>query len=113
MDVFTPRVRSAIMASVRSQDMKPELTVRRLAHRLGYRFRLHRRTLPGTPDSVFPSRRRVIFVNGCFWHGHHCARGARLPRSNREILDAEILPPTNGALPRNPVGNFIRLDGAP
>lgn len=62
--------RSALMARVRSKDSKPELLVRKLAHRLGYRFRLHRRDLPGTPDLVFPRLRKAIFVHGCFWHRH-------------------------------------------
>jgi DNA mismatch endonuclease (patch repair protein) len=67
--------RSALMARVRSKDSKPELVVRKLAHRLGYRFRLHRRDLPGTPDLVFPRFRKVVFVHGCFWHRHRgCAR---------------------------------------
>lgn len=67
--------RSALMARVRSKDSKPELVVRRLAHRMGYRFRLHRRDLPGTPDLVFPRFRKVVFVHGCFWHRHRgCTR---------------------------------------
>lgn len=73
------------MARIKSKDMKPELIVRRLAHSLGYRFRLHRRGLPGSPDLVFPSRKAVIFVHGCFWHQHssvECA-DARLPQSNQ------------------------------
>ena len=64
--------RSANMRAIRSKDMKPELAVRVLAHRLGYRFRLHRKDLPGKPDLVFSSRRKVIFVHGCFWHAHGC-----------------------------------------
>jgi hypothetical protein len=64
--------RSRIMRAVRSTDTAPELFVRRLVHRLGYPFRLHRRDLAGKPDLVFPSRRKVIFVHGCFWHGHDC-----------------------------------------
>lgn len=67
---------------MRSKDTRPEMLVRRLAHRLGYRFRLHRRDLPGSPDLVFPARRAVIFVHGCFWHQHDCLRGARRPSSN-------------------------------
>lgn len=67
--------RSALMARVRSKDSKPELVVRKLAHRLGYRFRLHRRDLPGTPDLIFPRLRKAIFVHGCFWHRHRgCSR---------------------------------------
>src|SRR5688572_7203379 len=67
--------RRALMARVRAKNSKPETAVRSAAHALGYRFRLHRRDLPGTPDLVFPSRRKVIFVHGCFWHRHPgCAR---------------------------------------
>ena len=67
--------RSALMARVRDKDSKPELAVRRLVHRLGYRFRLHNRKLPGTPDLVFPRLRKAIFVHGCFWHRHRgCVR---------------------------------------
>ncbi|MBV8524372.1 MAG: DNA mismatch endonuclease Vsr [Acetobacteraceae bacterium] len=73
--------RSANMRAIRSKGMKPELAVRRLAHSLGYRYRLHRPDLPGKPDLVFPSRRRVIFVHGCFWHAHNC-RLSHLPKSN-------------------------------
>lgn len=80
----TEAVRSAIMRSVKSTNTKPEMVVRRLAHRLGYRFRLHRKSLPGTPDLVFPRLRKVVFVNGCFWHGHGCARGDRIPKNNRD-----------------------------
>lgn len=76
--------RSRTMRAVKGADTAPELTVRRLAHRLGYRFRLHRRDLPGCPDLVFPARRKVVFVHGCFWHGHDCRRGARTPSANRD-----------------------------
>jgi DNA mismatch endonuclease (patch repair protein) len=78
------------MRAVRSRDTAPELFVRRLAHGLGYRFRLHRKDLPGNPDIVFPSRHKVIFVHGCFWHGHDCARGARLPKANRDYWTAKV-----------------------
>jgi len=73
--------RSANMRAIRSKDMQPELKVRSLAHRLGYRFRLHRKDLPGKPDLVFASRRKVIFVHGCFWHSHNCIV-AHIPKSN-------------------------------
>jgi DNA mismatch endonuclease (patch repair protein) len=72
------------MQRVRGSDTKPELRVRRLAHKLGYRFRLYRRELPGTPDLVFPSRRKVIFVHGCFWHQHDCQLGRKQPTTRRE-----------------------------
>ena len=82
-DTVSAQVRSRIMAQVKSKDTKPELAVRRLLHGLGYRYRLHRKDLPGRPDLVFPSRRKAIFVNGCFWHGHADCEKVRLPLSNR------------------------------
>lgn len=91
MDIVSPEQRSRMMAAVRSKDTKPELFLRRALHALGYRYRLHRRDLPGTPDLSFPSRRAVIFVNGCFWHGHNCP-AARLPKTRtgfwREKIEA-------------------------
>lgn len=84
------RERSRIMAAVPSRDTKPEIQVRRMLHALGGRFRLHRRDLPGCPDIVLPSRRIAIFVHGCFWHGHNCRRGARIPRTNRDYWTAKI-----------------------
>lgn len=83
MDTLTPLERSATMARVRARDTIPEKTVRRIAHGLGYRYRLHRRDLPGTPDLVFVSRSKVIFVHGCFWHRHQGCPLARLPKSRR------------------------------
>jgi DNA mismatch endonuclease (patch repair protein) len=74
MDVVSPEIRSRIMASVRAKDTTPEMAVRRLAHSLGYRFRLHVKSLPGAPDIVFAARRKLIFVHGCFWHQHNCRR---------------------------------------
>ena len=71
--------RSANMRAIRSKDTKPEKIVRSMLHKLGYRFRLHRRNLPGQPDIVFASRKKVIFVNGCFWHMHDCRKGQRAP----------------------------------
>jgi hypothetical protein len=70
----TPKL-SAHMRTIRKTDTKPELAVRRLVHAMGYRYRLHRRDLPGTPDLVFAGQRKVIFVHGCFWHRHDCAAG--------------------------------------
>ena len=78
------------MRSVRSRDTTPELIVRRAATALGYRYRLHKAALPGKPDLVFASRRKVIFVHGCFWHGHDCKRGAREPKSNVEYWRAKV-----------------------
>jgi DNA mismatch endonuclease (patch repair protein) len=70
------------MRAVKGRDTAPEIAVRKLLHRLGYRFRLHDTRLPGSPDIVFPGRRLVVFVHGCFWHGHRCKRGARVPATN-------------------------------
>lgn len=81
-DVFSPQTRSAVMRRVRGKDTKPELAVRRLLTRLGARYRLHRRDLPGSPDVAMPGRRLAIFVHGCFWHDHDCPRGARKPKAN-------------------------------
>jgi DNA mismatch endonuclease (patch repair protein) len=79
----TPEARSRIMRTVKSRDTAPEMVVRRLAHGMGYRFRVCRKDLPGSPDIVFPKLRKVILVHGCFWHGHDCVRGARVPTGNR------------------------------
>src|SRR5689334_11372651 len=82
--------RSRIMRAVRSRNTGAEMIVRRLLYGLGYRYRLHRRDLPGKPDLTFPGRRKAIFVHGCFWHGHSCTRGARVPKSNRDYWTAKI-----------------------
>jgi len=84
----SPARRSEIMRRVRSKDTKPELIVRKLVHRLGFRFRLHSKRLPGHPDLVFASSRKVIFVNGCFWHRHDCA-AAETPLTNRQYWQAK------------------------
>lgn len=86
----TKEQRSRTMRAVKGVDTAPEMTVRRIAHRMGFRFRLHRKDLPGKPDLVFPRLRKVIFVHGCFWHGHDCARGARPPRTNVEYWRSKI-----------------------
>lgn len=86
----TDPARSAVMRSVRSQDTAPELFVRGILHRLGYRYRLHNKRLPGKPDIVFAGRKKVIFVHGCFWHGHLCARGCRVPQGNRDYWVAKV-----------------------
>ena len=82
--------RSRTMRAVKDRDTKPEMAVRRLLHRMGYRYRLHQKDLPGKPDIVFGPRRKVIFVHGCFWHGHSCKRGNRLPRTNAEYWQTKI-----------------------
>ena len=81
-DVHTKEQRSRNMAAIRSKDTKPEMIVRRIAHSLGFRYRLHRKNLPGKPDLVFPRRRKVIFVHGCFWHMHNCRYGRVTPKTN-------------------------------
>jgi len=88
-DVFSPEKRSSIMRQVHGSNTAPELLIRSTLHRLGYRFRLHRKDLPGTPDIVLPGRKSVVFVHGCFWHGHKCPRGT-LPSSNREFWQQKI-----------------------
>lgn len=80
----TEEHRSWIMSQVRSKDTAPEMAVRRLVYALGYRYRLHEAELPGTPDLVFPGRRKVIFVHGCFWHSHDCKRGQRVPSTRQD-----------------------------
>jgi DNA mismatch endonuclease (patch repair protein) len=87
---MTAAERSRIMRAVKGQDTAPEMLVRRMAHGMGYRHRLHRKDLPGKPDLVFPSRRKVVFVHGCFWHGHDCKRGARMPKANQAYWQAKI-----------------------
>jgi DNA mismatch endonuclease (patch repair protein) len=82
MDKIDKVTRSRVMASVHSKNTQPEIIVRSALHRLGFRFRLHRKDLPGNPDIVLPSRKITIFVHGCFWHGHNCPHGQRLPTSN-------------------------------
>ncbi|ACS38034.1 very short patch repair endonuclease [Methylorubrum extorquens] len=81
-----PEARRKIMSAIRSKDTKPERSVRRLAHSLGYRFRLHGKDLPGRPDIFFPGRRKAIFVHGCFWHQHPSdeCRPSALPRTRRD-----------------------------
>ena len=83
--------RSEVMRRVRSKDTTPELIVRRLIFSLGFRYRLHRSDLPGKPDIVFPSQKKIIFVHGCFWHGHTCKRGDRMPKQNREYWKQKII----------------------
>ena len=89
-DVFDSKQRSAVMRAVKSRDTTPEIAVRRAAHALGLRFRLNRSDLPGKPDLVFPGRKAALFVHGCFWHGHSCPRGDRMPATNRDYWRAKI-----------------------
>jgi DNA mismatch endonuclease (patch repair protein) len=82
MDIMSPARRSALMSKIQGRDTKPELAVRHALHGLGYRYRLHVKELPGSPDLVFPSRGKVLFVHGCFWHRHDCPEGRVHPKSN-------------------------------
>lgn len=94
MDTLTAEERSKQMGLIRSKNTKPELHLRRLVFRLGYRFRLHRRDLPGKPDLVFPAKRKIVFLHGCYWHGHHCRLG-RMPKSKLDYWIGKIA--TNSA----------------
>lgn len=85
MDIVDKQARSRMMGQIRGKDTKPEMAVRRVAHRLGFRFRLHRGDLPGSPDLVFPGRKKVVFVHGCYWHRHPGCRMAYEPKSNVEF----------------------------
>lgn len=88
-DTVSPAKRSDVMSRVRSTDTKPELLIRKGLHALGFRYRLHAKDLPGKPDLVFPRYKSVIFVNGCFWHGHCCPR-CRMPSSNADYWIGKV-----------------------
>ena len=90
VDSLTPEARSKNMARIRSRDTGPEMLVRRAAHALGLRFRLHRKDLPGTPDLVLPSRRVAVLVHGCFWHRHKGCRMAYTPKSRVDFWQAKF-----------------------
>ncbi len=89
-DIFNKKKRSQIMSRIPGKDTKPELVIRKALFSEGYRYRLHRRDLPGNPDIVFPSRKKVIFVNGCFWHGHNCKK-ATLPTTNKHFWEKKLI----------------------
>ena len=84
-DVHTPRQRSFNMSRIRNRNTRPEMFVRSMVHRMGYRYRLHRKDLPGKPDLVFPSRHKIVFVHGCFFHMHDCSYGRVTPKTNAEF----------------------------
>lgn len=89
-DIYSLEKRSKIMARIRTTGTKPELVVRQVTHGLGYRFRIHGKGLPGKPNLVFPRYRKVIFVHGCFWHGHmHCAKAKR-PATNITFWEQKL-----------------------
>ncbi len=90
MDIVTRETRSKMMASVRSKDTKPEKKVRSLLHALGYRFRIHRKDLPGNPDIVLVKHKKVIFVHGCFWHQHTGCPKANRPNTRKEFWDKKL-----------------------
>ncbi|WP_419253873.1 very short patch repair endonuclease [Caulobacter sp. ErkDOM-YI] len=89
-DVYDQAKRSAVMARVKSQDTGPERLLRKTLTALGAHYRLHRKDLPGKPDLVMPGRKLAFFVHGCFWHGHDCARGSRVPKANRDYWLAKV-----------------------
>ena len=89
-DTLNPQQRSERMSRIRHKDTKPEMRVRRRVHGMGYRYRLHAKDVPGKPDLVFRSRKKVIFVHGCFWHGHAGCKLNRLPKSRQEFWKAKL-----------------------
>jgi DNA mismatch endonuclease (patch repair protein) len=89
MDTITKSERSQLMSRIRSKDTRPELAVRSILHRSGYRYRLHRKDLPGRPDIVLPRHRKIILVHGCFWHGHTCTLASK-PKSNESYWSPKI-----------------------
>jgi DNA mismatch endonuclease (patch repair protein) len=89
VDRVSEETRSYIMSTVASKNTGPEISVRKTLHRLGYRYRLHKKTLPGSPDIAFPKKKKVVFVHGCFWHGHNCKYG-RLPKSKTAYWNVKI-----------------------
>ena len=102
-DVFSKKKRSQIMSNITGKNTMPELIIRKALFSEGYRYRLHRKDLPGNPDIVFPSRNKVIFINGCFWHGHNCKKAA-LPETNKQFWKKKI----NGNVERDKT-NSIKL----
>ncbi|GBE17192.1 very short patch repair protein [bacterium BMS3Abin15] len=89
-DIFSKKKRSEIMSKIGPKNSEPEIFIRKLVHGMGYRFRLHRKELPGKPDLVFPKYKKVIFVNGCFWHGHKGCKRAKLPETNKSFWEKKI-----------------------
>jgi DNA mismatch endonuclease (patch repair protein) len=91
MDIVTREVRSRMMAGIRGRDTKPEIIVRRSAHAMGFRYRLHQKDLPGCPDLVFPRLKLAVFVHGCFWHAHQGCPKAKIPASNTVFWTTKLL----------------------
>ncbi len=90
MDTVSKQKRSEVMSKVRAKNTKPELKVRKALYQMGYRFRLHRKDLPGKPDICLPKHKTVILVHGCFWHGHNNCKNARVPKSNMPYWTAKL-----------------------
>src|SRR6478672_2195406 len=90
MDSVPAKRRSEIMSRIRSSNTLPEMEVRRLLHGLGYRYVLHRRDLPGVPDLVFPSRKKIVFIQGCFWHQHKNCSDGRMPKSRPDYWKPKL-----------------------
>ena len=89
-DVYSPEKRSAVMRRVKDKNTGPELAVRKALTGLGARYRLQRKDLPGKPDILLPGRKLAILVHGCFWHGHDCSRGGRVPKQNRDYWVSKV-----------------------
>lgn len=89
-DIYTKGKRSWVMSRVNAKNTKPELIVRKFIYSMGYRYRLHDKKLPGKPDLVFPGRKKVIFIHGCFWHGHGGCKKSKRPSSNNEFWNHKI-----------------------
>ena len=90
MDTIRSAQRSALMSRIKSENTGPEMIVRQMVHRLGFRYRLHRRTLPGAPDLVFPRLRCVVFVHGCFWHQHAGCRRSNMPKTRTDYWGPKL-----------------------
>lgn len=90
MDIFEPEKRSSVMSKIRNKNTKPEITVRKCLHSLGFRFRLHSKRLPGCPDIVLPKYRTVIFVHGCFWHRHQGCKYSTTPKTHKDFWDKKF-----------------------
>jgi DNA mismatch endonuclease (patch repair protein) len=90
VDKLTPERRSDNMRQIRSKDTSPEMTVRRITHGMGYRYRLHAKHLPGKPDLIFPARKKIIFIHGCFWHGHGGCREGHVPKSRLDYWKPKL-----------------------
>jgi DNA mismatch endonuclease (patch repair protein) len=90
-DVFTKKKRSEIMGKIKSRNTRPELAVRKALAKMGYRYRLHDRRLPGKPDIIITSIKTVIFINGCFWHQHSGCKRKAMPKTNRDYWETKLL----------------------